>query len=88
MKMARRVNIKVHPSQLTFKSVDIKILLELFPFGIVINRDMRIQRAGEKVKLLIFLILKFLQNLHNFFYNAYIHVCMYKFFYIFLYKGN
>lgn len=50
--MAKRVNIEAHPSQLSLGSVDISIILELFPFALVLDHDMRIQRAGEKVNFL------------------------------------
>lgn len=47
--MAQRVNLRAHPSQLDFEQVDSRILLELFPFAVILNRDMRITNAGEKI---------------------------------------
>lgn len=47
--MAQRVNTRAHPSQLELDKVDIKILLELFPFAVILNREMRIVNAGEKI---------------------------------------
>lgn len=47
--MAKRVNVRAHPSQLELGSVDSNILLELFPFAVILNHDMRISRAGEKI---------------------------------------
>lgn len=47
--MSKRVNIEAHPSQLKLGKVDSHILLELFPFALALDRDMRIVRAGEKI---------------------------------------
>lgn len=47
--MAKRVNIKAHPSQMTLDKVDSNVLLELFPFAIILDQDMRIKRCGEKL---------------------------------------
>lgn len=47
--MAKRVNVRAHPSQLELGSVDSHILLDLFPFAVVLDHDMRISRAGEKI---------------------------------------
>lgn len=47
--MAKRVNVQAHPSQLELDAVDSNILLELFPFAVVLDHDMRITRAGEKL---------------------------------------
>lgn len=47
--MAKRVNVCAHPSQLELGNVDSNILLELFPFAVVCDHDMRITRAGEKI---------------------------------------
>lgn len=49
MQMSKRVNVRAHPSQLELGSVDSHILLELFPFAVVLDHDMRISRAGEKI---------------------------------------
>ncbi|EDW85118.1 uncharacterized protein Dwil_GK14486 [Drosophila willistoni] len=47
--MAQRVNVVAHPTQLKMPSVDLDIFLELFPFTIVLNHDMKITLAGEKI---------------------------------------
>lgn len=47
--MAKRVNIRTHPSQVEFGKVESKILLELFPFAVILDHDMRITAAGEKI---------------------------------------
>lgn len=47
--MSQRVNLQAHPSQLELEKVDSKILLELFPFAVILNREMRIVNAGEKI---------------------------------------
>lgn len=47
--MAKRVNVRTHPSQLEFGKVESKILLELFPFAVILDHDMRITGAGEKI---------------------------------------
>lgn len=47
--MAKRVNIRTHPSQLEFGKVESKILLELFPFAVILDHEMRITGAGEKI---------------------------------------
>lgn len=47
--MAKRVNVQAHPSQLELGQVDSNILLELFPFAVILDHDMRIIRAGEKI---------------------------------------
>lgn len=47
--MAKRVNVLAHPSQLELGHVDSNILLELFPFAVILDHDMRISRAGEKI---------------------------------------
>lgn len=47
--MAKRVNVRTHPSQLEFGKVESKILLELFPFAVILDHDMRISGAGEKI---------------------------------------
>lgn len=47
--MAKRVNVRAHPSQLELGHVDSNILLELFPFAVILDHDMRISRAGEKI---------------------------------------
>ncbi|XP_055847904.1 soluble guanylate cyclase 89Da-like [Episyrphus balteatus] len=47
--MATRVNVMAHPSQLCLPHVDLNIFLELFPFTLVLNPQMEITHAGEKV---------------------------------------
>lgn len=47
--MAKRVNILAHPSQLSLEKVDSNILLELFPFAIILDEDMKVKRCGEKL---------------------------------------
>lgn len=47
--MAKRVNIAAHPSQLSLEKVDSNVLLELFPFAIILDENMHIKRCGEKL---------------------------------------
>lgn len=47
--MAKRVNVLAHPSQLELGHVESSIFLELFPFAVILDHDMRISRAGEKI---------------------------------------
>lgn len=47
--MAQRVNIKAHPSQMELGKVDSHVLLELFPFALILDHDMCITSAGEKI---------------------------------------
>lgn len=47
--MTKRVNVRAHPSQLELGHVDSNILLELFPFAVILDHDMNISRAGEKI---------------------------------------
>lgn len=47
--MAQRVNMKAHPSQLDLPTVESKVLLELFPFALILDKEMRISCAGEKI---------------------------------------
>lgn len=47
--MAKRVNLKAHESQLDLEKVDSGVLLELFPFALILDHDMKIKGAGEKV---------------------------------------
>ncbi|XP_001998671.2 soluble guanylate cyclase 89Db [Drosophila mojavensis] len=47
--MAKRVNIVAHPTQLKMPPVDLNVFLELFPFTFVLNHDMKITLAGEKI---------------------------------------
>ncbi|XP_062536754.1 soluble guanylate cyclase 89Db-like isoform X3 [Armigeres subalbatus] len=47
--MQRRVHITAHPSQLQLEPVSSSLLLELFPFALILNEQMRITAAGEKL---------------------------------------
>lgn len=49
MQMATRVHTKAHPSQMSLAKVDSNVLLELFPFAIILDRDMRVKKCGEKL---------------------------------------
>ncbi len=48
-KMAKRINLQAHESQLNLEAVDSSVLLELFPFALILDHDMKIKGAGEKV---------------------------------------
>ncbi|XP_058062211.1 soluble guanylate cyclase 89Db-like [Anopheles bellator] len=47
--MERRVHIKAHPSQLQLPTVDSMVLLNLFPFALILNEEMKITAVGEKL---------------------------------------
>lgn len=47
--MAQRINVQPHPSQLQLGKVDSHVLLELFPFALILDHDMCITSAGEKI---------------------------------------
>ncbi|XP_065083178.1 soluble guanylate cyclase 89Db-like [Ochlerotatus camptorhynchus] len=47
--MQRRVHINAHPSQLQLPPVSSSVLLDLFPFALILNEQMRITAAGEKL---------------------------------------
>uniref|UniRef100_A0A182W3L6 guanylate cyclase n=1 Tax=Anopheles minimus TaxID=112268 RepID=A0A182W3L6_9DIPT len=47
--MQRRVHIKAHPSQLQLTPVNSKLLLNLFPFALILNEEMKITAVGEKL---------------------------------------
>lgn len=47
--MAKRINLQAHESQLSLEKVDSGVLLELFPFALILDHEMKIKRAGEKV---------------------------------------
>lgn len=47
--MRNRVNVEPHPSQLQLPQVDTKVMIELFPFTLIMDRSMTITFAGEKV---------------------------------------
>lgn len=47
--MSKRVNVAAHPSQMSLEKVDSNVLLELFPFAIILDQNMHIKRCGEKL---------------------------------------
>ncbi|XP_059611883.1 soluble guanylate cyclase 89Db-like isoform X2 [Phlebotomus argentipes] len=47
--MEAKVNKTIHPSQKKLGPVDGSVLLEMFPFAIIIDEDMQITGAGEKM---------------------------------------
>ncbi|XP_055596372.1 soluble guanylate cyclase 89Db-like isoform X2 [Uranotaenia lowii] len=47
--MQKRVHMKAHPSQLALSPVSSSLLLDLFPFALILNEQMRITAAGEKL---------------------------------------
>lgn len=47
--MQTRVNRKAHISQMRLGPVNSNVLLQLFPFAIIIDHDMKIAGAGEKL---------------------------------------
>ncbi|GBP93318.1 Soluble guanylate cyclase 89Da [Eumeta japonica] len=47
--MAKRVNVIAHPTQLKLAAVNMSVFLDLFPFTLVLDRDMCIKHAGEKI---------------------------------------
>ncbi|CRL05278.1 CLUMA_CG018222, isoform A, partial [Clunio marinus] len=47
--MAKQFHIQAHPSQLNLKPVTTEMLLELFPFGIILNSEMLIVAAGNNL---------------------------------------
>ncbi|XP_046805976.1 soluble guanylate cyclase 89Db-like [Lucilia cuprina] len=47
--MAKRVNVVAHPTQLKLPTVNMNVFLDLFPFTLVLDRDMCITHAGEKI---------------------------------------
>lgn len=47
--MALKVHADVHPSQKILKDITMDLLFELFPFALLIDREMRICGAGEKI---------------------------------------
>ncbi|XP_055525809.1 soluble guanylate cyclase 89Db-like isoform X5 [Wyeomyia smithii] len=47
--MRKRIHIKAHPSQLQLAPVDSSLLLDLFPFALILNEQMQITAAGEKM---------------------------------------
>lgn len=48
-KMCKRVNIHAHESQLGLEKVDSGVLLDLFPFALILDHDMKIRGSGDKV---------------------------------------
>lgn len=47
--MKTRVHRKVHNSQIQLGPVDSSVLLQLFPFALIIDHEMKISGAGEKL---------------------------------------
>ncbi|XP_053698579.1 soluble guanylate cyclase 89Db-like [Sabethes cyaneus] len=47
--MRKRIHIEAHPSQLQLAPVDSSLLLDLFPFALILNEQMQITAAGEKL---------------------------------------
>lgn len=47
--MKSRVHRRVHDSQIKLGPVDSSVLLQLFPFALIIDHDMKIAGAGEKL---------------------------------------
>lgn len=47
--MENRVNISPHPSQLKLESITTDLLLRLFPFAFILDHDMRVCGAGDKI---------------------------------------
>lgn len=47
--MSKRVNLQAHESQMNLDKVDSGVLLELFPFALILDHQMKIKGAGEKV---------------------------------------
>lgn len=47
--MAKRINVCAHESQMNLETVDSVVLLELFPFALILDHDMKIKGAGEKI---------------------------------------
>lgn len=47
--MSTRVNVVTHPSQMSLEKVDSNVLLELFPFAIILDQEMRVKKCGEKL---------------------------------------
>lgn len=47
--MARKIHAEIHPSQKMLKDITMDLLFELFPFALLIDREMKICGAGEKI---------------------------------------
>ncbi|XP_058812767.1 soluble guanylate cyclase 89Db-like isoform X1 [Topomyia yanbarensis] len=47
--MRKRIHIEAHPSQLQLAPVNSGLLLDLFPFALILNEQMEITAAGEKL---------------------------------------
>ena len=47
--MSKRINVQAHSSQLELGTFDSQLLLSLFPFALILDRDMIITSAGEKI---------------------------------------
>ncbi|CAO1433697.1 unnamed protein product [Diamesa tonsa] len=47
--MQKRFHLSAHPSQLNLKPVNPELLLDLFPFGLILNSEMQIVAAGNNI---------------------------------------
>lgn len=47
--MEKRVNRELHESQKNLSKIDSELLLHLFPFGLILDKEMKIVGAGEKI---------------------------------------
>lgn len=47
--MEKRVNRELHESQKNLSKIDSELLLHLFPFGLILDKEMKIIGAGEKI---------------------------------------
>jgi hypothetical protein len=48
-KMRKKLSLKAHSSQLGLTKITAETLLEMFPFGLLIDKNMKIVGAGEKM---------------------------------------
>lgn len=47
--MERHVHVSAHPSQLELKAISTDLLLRLFPFAFLLDNQMKVCGAGEKI---------------------------------------
>lgn len=47
--MERHVHVTAHPSQLQLKAISTDLLLRLFPFSFLLDNEMKVCGAGEKI---------------------------------------
>lgn len=47
--MERHVHVSAHPSQLQLKAISTDLLLRLFPFSFLLDNEMKVCGAGEKI---------------------------------------